>query len=91
MDAIWQCLAKFYDSSSQQVSVDKTHIFFSHNVNHNVWVEYLGKYFGVPILHGKTSTYKDKNILDHASRRLSNWKASYLSLSGQLTLINSVL
>ncbi|GKV49874.1 hypothetical protein SLEP1_g56597 [Rubroshorea leprosula] len=49
------------------------------------------KYLGIPIGGNCRSLGFWKPLVDLFSKKLSTWKASYLSLGGRLTLINSVL
>ncbi|CAN1788597.1 Putative ribonuclease H protein At1g65750 [Linum perenne] len=48
-----------------------------------------GRYLGVPVLHGKITTYQ--LILDRLDSKLSGWKANSLSLVGRVTLALSIL
>ncbi|CAN1138632.1 Putative ribonuclease H protein At1g65750 [Linum perenne] len=51
----------------------------------------LGRYLGVPVLHGKTTRNTYQPILDRLESKLSGWKANSLSLAGRVTLALSVL
>ncbi|CAN1120273.1 Putative ribonuclease H protein At1g65750 [Linum perenne] len=51
----------------------------------------LGRYLGVPILHGRVTKHTFKFILDHLDNKLAGWKANNLSLAGRVTLASSVL
>ncbi|CAA0825524.1 RNA-directed DNA polymerase (reverse transcriptase)-related family protein [Striga hermonthica] len=54
-------------------------------------VDNLGKYLGMPIIHGRATHDTYANVLHKAESRLSGWKSSTLSLSGRATLIQSVV
>nr|XP_025664883.1 uncharacterized protein LOC112763420 [Arachis hypogaea] len=97
-----KCLEAFCKSSGQKVSKDKTRVFFSRNVGHNVRTEIsnvmqftrtddLRKYLGVPILHSKVTKHTFEGIINKLHVRLNSWKASSLSLAGRTTLVKSVL
>ncbi|XP_072052154.1 uncharacterized protein [Arachis hypogaea] len=88
--------------SSQKVSYDKSCIYFSENVNFSRkralsealgmrLTLNLGKYLGVPLLHGRTKTEDFQFIIDRMMSRLSTWKARNLSLAGRVTLTQSAL
>ncbi|XP_057744587.1 uncharacterized protein LOC130962384 [Arachis stenosperma] len=96
-NVINKCLETFCESSGQKVSKEKTRIFFSKNVGHNVRTEIsntlqfartddLGKYLGVPIFHSKVSRNTFEDIINKLNTRLNSWKASSLSLAGRVTL-----
>lgn len=70
MEVIMKCMDIFCQASGQRVSVEKTRILVSKNVHHTRAMELssvsgfgltsdLGKYLGVPLLHGrkKKETY----------------------------------
>ncbi|CAI0429274.1 unnamed protein product [Linum tenue] len=51
----------------------------------------LGRYLGVPVLHGRITKQTYKYIMDKIDQRLAGWKADNLSLAGRVTLAMSVL
>ncbi|CAN0883999.1 Putative ribonuclease H protein At1g65750 [Linum grandiflorum] len=51
----------------------------------------LGKYLGVPILHGRNNSTTYSFLLDRLNSKLAGWKANSLSLAGRVTLATSVL
>ncbi|CAN1161707.1 Putative ribonuclease H protein At1g65750 [Linum perenne] len=51
----------------------------------------LGRYLGVPILHGRVTKHTYDFILDRLDNRLAGWKAENLSLAGRVTLAMLVL
>ncbi|CAN1129226.1 Putative ribonuclease H protein At1g65750 [Linum perenne] len=51
----------------------------------------LGKYLGVPLLHGRATNNHYKYILENLDTKLSGWKRETHSLAGRVTLAISVL
>ncbi|CAN1123634.1 Putative ribonuclease H protein At1g65750 [Linum perenne] len=51
----------------------------------------LGRYLGVPILHGRVTKQTYSYVLDRLDNKLAGWKAENLSLAGRVTLASSVL
>ncbi|CAN1353255.1 Putative ribonuclease H protein At1g65750 [Linum perenne] len=51
----------------------------------------LGRYLGVPILHGRVTKHTYDYLLDRLDSRLAGWKADNLSLAGRVSLASSVL
>ncbi|CAI0546181.1 unnamed protein product [Linum tenue] len=51
----------------------------------------LGRYLGVPVLHGRVTKQTYKYILDRLDNKLAGWKATSLSFAGRVTLARSVL
>ncbi|KAH9770621.1 reverse transcriptase domain-containing protein [Citrus sinensis] len=99
---ITEVLDSFCLSSGAKVNKTKTQVFFSHNVlgptAHALSNELgftvtadLGKYLGMPLLHGRITKATYQEILDKVDQRLSGWSASHLSLAGRITLTQSVL
>ncbi|XP_072074344.1 uncharacterized protein [Arachis hypogaea] len=99
---IKEALRLFCDSSGQRISFNKSCVYFSKNVNHNVINQLsqdlgisstanLGKYLGVPLIHERCSQHHFQHIIDKMQLKLSNWKKKYLSLAGRCTLVQSVL
>lgn len=102
VDIIGRCLDSFCVASGQKVNASKTRVFFSRNVNHVRSTQIchdlgfdatanLGKYLGVPLIHGRTSRHDYDFILRKAQQRLSNWKTSSLNLAGKCVLVNSII
>lgn len=50
----------------------------------------LGKYLGMPVIHGHSNANIYKHILDKVYRRLASWKSQCLFMADQLTLIKSI-
>lgn len=51
----------------------------------------LGKYLGMPFLHGRVTNKTYQEVLDRVDKRLSGWNAKHLSLAGRLTLTQAVI
>ncbi|CAN1753238.1 Putative ribonuclease H protein At1g65750 [Linum perenne] len=51
----------------------------------------LGRYLGIPIIHGRTTSSTFTEILVQMDSKLSGWKSKTLSLVGRVTLAQSVL
>ncbi|KAL7243686.1 hypothetical protein ACSBR1_015991 [Camellia fascicularis] len=47
----------------------------------------LGKYLGVPLIHGRVNRGHFRTILERMQKQLAGWKTSVLSLAGRTTLI----
>ncbi|CAN1148633.1 Putative ribonuclease H protein At1g65750, partial [Linum perenne] len=95
-------LDRFCEASGQSVSKPKSRVYFSRNTPAHVSTEIvhilgisatpnLGRYLGVPILHGKVTKYTYEFLLDRLDSKLAGWKADNLSLAGRVTLASSVL
>lgn len=83
-----ECLDVFCAISGQKVSLEKSALHCSANVNHNVTVEIakiigfsrgddLGTYVGVPLIHSRASP-KYKHILEKMKQRLAGRVGTYL-------------
>ncbi|XP_057760081.1 uncharacterized protein LOC130980412 [Arachis stenosperma] len=101
-DVIKKVLEAFCNSSGQRVNNEKTRVFFSNNINHNIRegvsevlqfsrTNDLGKYLGVPLLHSRVTDSTYKSIINNLEARLNGWKARTLSLAGRATLVKSIL
>ncbi|CAN1148965.1 Putative ribonuclease H protein At1g65750, partial [Linum perenne] len=51
----------------------------------------LGRYLGVPVLHGRVTKHTYEFLLDRMDSRLAGWKADNLFLDGRVMLSSSVL
>ncbi|CAN1754315.1 Putative ribonuclease H protein At1g65750 [Linum perenne] len=51
----------------------------------------LGRYLGVPIIHGRNSKDLYQYIIDRMEQRLAGWKVNSLSMAGRVALAKSVL
>jgi len=96
------CLDRFCTASGQKISAAKSRVFFSPNTEDlevgricNVLgmeaTTDLGKYLGVPTLHGRSTRAQFQYVLERIDNRLAGWKTSCLSLAGRTTLIQSTI
>lgn len=102
MGVILNCLNTFCDFSGAKVSVEKTRLYCSRNMNHIVkndisdmsgfkLIGDLSKYLGIPLHHSRVSSSTYNFILEKVRKRLGTWKINKLSLAGRATLVKSVL
>jgi hypothetical protein len=102
MDCMLDILTKFCNMSGQEVSYEKTSIFFPKNVNRvlrNTLMQksgfrettHLGKYLGVPLTGNAARRTNFQYIIDQVSAKLTRWKSSQLSFAGRATLAKSVI
>jgi len=95
-------LERFYNTSGQKVSLEKSKIFFSSNVSRDLEqlisaesgiqsTRELGKYLGMSILHKRINKETFRDVLERVSSRLTGWKSCVLSFAGRLTLTKVVL
>jgi hypothetical protein len=52
---------------------------------------YPFRYLGIPMHHRQLLNSEWKKVEEHFEKKLSCWKAKYLSYGGKLVLLNSVL
>ncbi|KAK8930502.1 hypothetical protein KSP39_PZI016628 [Platanthera zijinensis] len=50
----------------------------------------LGKYLGVPLIHGRITKATYVEIVEKVASRLTSWKSKHLSLAGGATLMKAV-
>ncbi|CAN1165251.1 Putative ribonuclease H protein At1g65750 [Linum perenne] len=95
-------LDRFCNASCQSVNKEKSRVFFCKNISRAKSSEItsilgiratqnLGRYLGVPVLHGRVTKHTYSYILDRMDSKLAGWKADNLSLAGRITLASSVL
>ncbi|CAN1830416.1 Putative ribonuclease H protein At1g65750 [Linum perenne] len=95
-------LDRFCDASGQSINKNKSRVFFSSKIDRRVSREVteilgigatqnLGRYLGVPLLHGRVTRSTYEFILARMDKKLAGWKANNLSLAGIVTLASSVL
>ncbi|KAK0578928.1 hypothetical protein LWI29_018508 [Acer saccharum] len=96
-----ECLDIFCDYSGQQVSYPKSRVLCSTNVKErdakliaevcdSPITKDLGKYLGVPLIHGRVRVRTYWDIVERTQKRLAAWKMDSLSLAGRVTLIKAV-
>ncbi|CAN1848775.1 Putative ribonuclease H protein At1g65750 [Linum perenne] len=84
------------------VSLEKSRVYFSKNTTSPVRrstcrllgiaeTQDLGRYLGVPVLHGRISKNTYEYIIERIDQKLDGWKRNSLSLAGRVTLATSVL
>lgn len=102
MQEIRRCLDFFCKVSGQRVSLNKSEIFFSSNVPREDIESILevagmprtlnlGRYLGVPSIHGRVTKSMFGPLLERINTRLEGWRANYLTLAGIIILAKSVL
>ncbi|CAN1153186.1 LINE-1 retrotransposable element ORF2 protein [Linum perenne] len=100
--SISKCHDRFCLASGQLVSLDKSRVFFSKNTQgasrRNICRSLgiaettdLGRYLGVPVIHGRVRKDTFSYILERIDKKLDGWKRNTLSLAGCVTLAQSVL
>ncbi|CAA7018822.1 unnamed protein product [Microthlaspi erraticum] len=88
--------------ASGQVSLEKSKIYFSENVNREMGklisdesgtgaIRDLGKYLGMPVLQKRINNNTSGKVLKKVSSRLAGWKGQMRSLAGRITLTKAVL
>ena len=93
-------LDEFCSTSGQSVSITKSRVYFSPNVDRDTRALLcdilgfastlsLGKYLGFPIKHPGATTQEFNFILDRVKQKLPGWKANMLSLAGRAVLIQA--
>lgn len=96
------CLNLFELISGQKVSLHKSQIFFSKNVEPSLadritqqagidMTKDLGRYLGVPSVHGRVTRNMFTSMMDKVDTRLEGWKTKHLTLAGRIVLAKSVL
>lgn len=91
MSLVIESLKKFCMESGQRVITLKTKIFFSHNVSSQLVsalsssygfriTHDLGRYLGVPLLHGKVTKETYRYVMEKVQAKLKGWKADRLSM-----------
>jgi hypothetical protein len=95
-------LRTYEKGPGQQLNMAKTSIFFSRNTSEERRQEILelsglseahriDTYLGLPTFVGKSRTLAFKNIIDKVTKRLDNWKVSFLSQAGKEILLKAVV
>ena len=93
-------LQEFCFKFRMKVSVNKSRVFFSPNVEPDLkdclasllgfsLTSNLGKYLGFPLLHLGTRRHDFDFVLDRVKKKLAGWKANLLSMAGRVVLIQA--
>lgn len=102
MNCVLNILNKFCSMSGQQISQEKSRIFYSKNIVRSMRdmlgrmsgfgeTMVLGKYLGVPLI-GKANRKEEYcYVIDRVSAKLTSWKGNQLAFVGIVTLAKSVL
>lgn len=99
---IQKVLRGFCDHSGQRVGLNKSLLHLSANVHDQKAKEIsdclgikhtsdLGRYLGIPSIHGKVTKNTFKFLLDKVYSSLASWKAKYIFMESRITLIKSVI
>ncbi|CAN1805656.1 Putative ribonuclease H protein At1g65750 [Linum perenne] len=97
-----EVLDRFSSISGQEISREKSKIFFSRNVDRRVSqqvcnvlkinpTQNLEKYLGVPLIHGRNSKQLYQYLIERIDKKLAGWKLKSLSTAGRVTMAISVL
>lgn len=97
-----RCLEVFCAASGQKVSFSKSEVFFSPNILDTEaaalldligmhQTDNLGRYLGVPSIHGRVTKNIFRPMLQKISDKLEGWRAKHLTMAGRLVLTKSVL
>lgn len=97
-----ECLDIFCKASGQKVNLQKSALFFSKNTPAEMQTRItntlgvtkvgdLGRYLGVPSVHGRITKESFAGILGRIQARLTGWRSKTLSLAGRKVLVQSVL
>ncbi|CAN1219300.1 Putative ribonuclease H protein At1g65750, partial [Linum perenne] len=81
---------------------DKSRVYFSAKVSRSVQhrissclgirpTQDLGRYLGVPLIHGRNSKQKYLYLIERIERKLAGWKVNSLSFAGRVSLAISTL
>lgn len=97
-----QIIAKYGAGSGQEVNLDKSSVLFSKNITseskEGIWavlqgikVQEKAKYLGLPLVIGRSKKEVFHYITDAVTKRVSNWKNTFLSTAGKEVLLKSVI
>ncbi|KAL7215762.1 hypothetical protein ACSBR1_027827 [Camellia fascicularis] len=99
-ETIREVMDEFCCISGLKINTHKSKLFISPNVDGRRARELstlcgiplthdLGKYLGVPLVHGRLNRGLFNDIVSKMQKRLSGWRASTLSMAGRASLITS--
>ena len=97
---IREVLDEFCRKAGQTISVAKSRVYFSPNVDREARESFcnmlgfastsnIGKYLGIPLKHPGSSSLDFNFILDRVKNKLAGWKANLLSPAGRVVLIQA--
>lgn len=100
--AIMEVLKRFCEEFGQKVSLEKSRIYFSPNVQDGVRevissrlgiqaTTNIGKYLGFPINHRGVARNQLNFVVERVMNKLAGWKAKFLSFAGRTVLVKSVM
>ncbi|CAN1188669.1 Putative ribonuclease H protein At1g65750 [Linum perenne] len=95
-------LEEFSAISGQKISREKSRLYFSKNTRRDISqgicstlaipaTQDLGRYLGVPIIHGRNSKDLYQYLLERIDQKLARWRSKNLSAAGRASLVLSVL
>ena len=101
-EAISEVLDEFCEESGQKVSMEKSRIYFSPNVQaerisgicSRLGIQAtanIGNYLGFPINHKGVPRNRLNFIIERVMSKLAGWKARFLSFAGRFVLVKSVM
>lgn len=101
-DIMADVLRDFCTASGQKISYGKSQFFVSRNTRRDVvesiagrlnmkCTDDLGKYLGMPVIHGRVTSDIFDFLLDNLRDKLNLWSSKTLSQAGRALLIKSVL
>lgn len=102
VELIRKVMELFCKASSHHMNLNKTKLFCSINVCHQrvsqlsqylgvCFTPNLGKYLGAPLLHQRITKGLFNPLIRKVQQRLSSWKSSFLSITGRMLLIKSII
>ena len=97
-----EILRIFCNESGQKVSLEKSRIYFSPNVEAETRDEVcerlgiratsmIGKYLGFPIKHKGAAKNQLNFIMERVMNKLAGWKTQFLSFAGRSMLVKSIV
>lgn len=102
MKCVTRILNKFYSMSGEQVSQEKTILFFSKSVSRSrreqlvqmlgfIETNSLGKYLGVPLIGNAPRRRDNQYIIYQVNSKLAMWKGNQLAFVGRIIVTKSVI